>query len=79
MAKRNGLSIRNKQREPAEVGEAERKLGGVLHELEERTGVDVQDVELQEVVDTDASGAPVVRKAVDIQVARRPLKKGWSR
>lgn len=75
----SSLNIRNQHREPPEVGAAEREVGALLDELEERTDTEVKDVELQEVVDTDARGAPVVKKSVDIQVESRPVKKGWAR
>lgn len=79
MANPSGLNIRNKHREPPEVDAAEREVGALLDELEDRTDTEVKDVDLHEVVDTDASGAPVVKKSVDIQVQNRPVKKGWAR
>ncbi|WP_229883171.1 hypothetical protein [Pseudorhodoferax aquiterrae] len=79
MANPNGMNIRNKHKEPPEVDEAERKIGGLLEELEDSTDTEVKDVDLEEVVDTDANGGPVVKKSVDIQVENRPVKKGWTR
>ncbi|WP_326542442.1 hypothetical protein [Pseudorhodoferax sp.] len=78
MANPHGLNIRNRQRDTPEVDEAERKVGAVLGDLEDSTDGEVKDVELEEVVDTDAQGHPVVKKAVDIQVEHRP-KKDWAR
>ncbi|KQP35464.1 hypothetical protein [Pseudorhodoferax sp. Leaf274] len=78
MANPNGLNIRNTQRDTPEVDEAERKVGGLLGDLEESTDSEVKDVDVHEVVDTDAQGNPVVKKAVDITVEHRP-KKGWAR
>lgn len=74
----NGLGIRSKQPDGPQVDEAERKVGAVLQELEEHSDVDVKDIDLEEVVDTDAQNRPEVKKAVDIQAEQRPKKKGWA-
>lgn len=78
MVNPNGLNIRATQRDTPEVDEAERKVGAVLGDLEDSTESEVKDVDVEEVVDTDAQGRPVVKKAVDIKVEHRP-KKGWAR
>ncbi|KQP04448.1 hypothetical protein [Pseudorhodoferax sp. Leaf265] len=78
MAHSNGLGIRSKQPDGPQVDEAERKVGAVLQELEDHSDVDVKDIDLEEVVDTDAQNRPVVKKAVDIQAEQRPKKKGWA-
>lgn len=78
MAHSNGLGIRSKQPDGPQVDEAERKVGAVLQELEDHSDVDVKDIDLEEVVDTDAQNRPVVKKVVDIQAEQRPKKKGWA-
>lgn len=78
MVHSNGLGIRSKQPDGPQVDEAERKVGAVLQELEDHSDVDVKDIDLEEVVDTDAQNRPVVKKAVDIQAEQRPKKKGWA-
>lgn len=60
-----------------EVDATEKKVGSLLHELEEVTGGEVKNINLEEVVDTDEQGNPQVKKAVDIQVQRTP-KRGWA-
>lgn len=79
MAHSNGLGLRGKQPDGAQVDEAERKVGAVLADLEDQGDMDVKDIDLEEVVDTDARDRPVVKKAVDIQAEPRPQKKGWAR
>lgn len=60
------------------VIEAQKAVGAVLEELETKTGGDVKDIGLEDMVDTDArTGAPVVQKAVEIKLQERPSKK-WS-
>lgn len=61
-----------------EVDSAERKVAAVLDELEEATQGEVRKLQLDDMVDTDADGRPVVRKAVDIQLQRRP-RRSWVR
>ncbi|CAN7522188.1 hypothetical protein LJR039_003573 [Pseudorhodoferax sp. LjRoot39] len=78
MAQSSGLGIRGKQPDEPKVEEAERKVGAVLEELEDDNDMEVKDIDLQEVVDTDAQDRPVVKKAVDIQAQERPKKKGWA-
>jgi hypothetical protein len=78
MAQTNGLGIRSKLPDGPEVDEAERKVGAVLEDLEDKSDVDVKDIDLEEVVDTDAQDRPVIKKAVDIQAQERPKKKGWA-
>lgn len=53
--------------ESPEVDAAERKIGGVLADLEADTGGEVRDVVLDQVVDTDANGRPVLKKKVDVK------------
>lgn len=62
----------------AQVDAAERKLGSVLEALESDTGGEVRDVDLEEVVDTDSAGRPVLKKKVDIDMVRR-REKPWVR
>jgi hypothetical protein len=60
------------------VEQAEKQVGAVLEQLEADTGVEVKDIGLEDMVDTDAAtGRPVVKKAVDIKVQQKPLKR-WS-
>ena len=65
MAPSHGLGIRSKQPDTEKVDEAERKVGAVLQELEEEADMEVKDIDLEEVVDTDAQDRPVVKKAVE--------------
>ncbi len=61
------------------VDEAEKKVGAVLETLEQETGADVEDIGLDDMVDTEpGTGKPVVKKAVDIEVRERH-KRGWLR
>ena len=64
---------------PAEINEAERRIGNVLAELETQTGSDVKDISLEELVETDpATGRPAVHKGVEITVTPRPERR-WVR
>lgn len=72
------LRKKGSARDTPEVDEAERKIAGVLGDLEEGTDHEVKDVELEDVVDTDAQGRPALKKAVDITVEHRP-KRSWAR
>lgn len=59
-----------------QIQEAERKVSAILDELEQTTDVDVKDIDLEAVVDTDpASGRPAVHQAVEITVQPRPRRK----
>lgn len=61
----------------SEVEQAERKVSAILEELEQATDTDVKDIDLEDVVDTDAaSGQPTIRQAVDITVQPRQ-KRRW--
>ncbi|KQP23618.1 hypothetical protein [Pseudorhodoferax sp. Leaf267] len=60
------------------VDRAEKKIGAVLGDLEKETGGEVKDIGLEDMVDTDENGRPVVQRAVDVQVQQRP-KREWSR
>ncbi len=63
----------------SDVEEAERKVGAILSELEDKTHSDVKDIDLEDVVDTDKeSGTPLVHQAVDITVQPR-LHRKWIR
>jgi len=61
-----------------EVEAAERRIGAVLAELEEDTGGEVHDLGLEDVVDTDARGRPVVQKKVEVQMTAKP-RRHWAR
>lgn len=61
------------------VKEAEKKVGAVLEDLEQDTGGEVKDIDLEHMVDTDpATGRPVIEKAVEIDLEHRHSRK-WSR
>lgn len=62
----------------AEVDAAERKIGAVLADLEQTTDGEVDKLQLDDVVDMDETGQPVLKKAVDISLRRRS-KRQWSR
>lgn len=67
-----------KRAEPQKVIEAEKKVGAVLEQLESETDVEVKDIGLEDMVDTDPqSGRPVVKKTVDIKIAQKPTKR-WA-
>lgn len=60
----------------AEVDKAERKIDNILEDLEEETNSEVQDIDLEDVVETDpATGKPGVHKTVDVTVQPRPQRK----
>lgn len=60
------------------VNDAEKAVGAVLENLERKTGGEVTDISLEDVVDTDPdTGAPVVEKAVEIKLRDKPKRK-WS-
>ncbi len=61
-----------------EVDAAERRVGNVLQGLEEDTGGEVADVDLQDVVDTDVQGRPVLKKKVEIEMKPRK-ERHWVR
>jgi hypothetical protein len=61
----------------AEVAAVERKIGAVLADLEADTGGEVKDIDLHDVVDTDASGRPVVKKKVEVHLQARPERR-WA-
>lgn len=62
----------------APVSDAEKAVGTVLEQLENKTGGEVTDISLEDVVDTDPrTGQPVVEKAVEIDLRDRPRRK-WS-
>lgn len=64
---------------PAAVAQAEKKVAAVLDELEQTTGSEVQKLQLEDVVASDAvTGRPLVQKAVEITVQPRPNRK-WAR
>lgn len=64
---------------PAAVAQAEKKVAAVLDDLEQTTGSEVQKLQLEDVVASDAAtGRPLVQKAVEITVQPRPNRK-WAR
>ncbi len=67
------------QAKSAAVEEAEKKVAAVLDDLEQTTHSEVQKLQLEDVVASDAvTGKPLVQKAVDITVKEKPERK-WSR
>ena len=59
-----------------EVEQTERKVGAILEELENSTNSEVKDIDLEDVVDTDAaSGKPTVRQTVEITVEPQTKRK----
>ena len=61
-----------------EVIDAEKAVANVLANLETQTQGEVKDIDLEDMVDTDPkTGAPVVKKAVEITLQERPRKR-WS-
>lgn len=62
----------------AAVDEAERKVGAILEDLEDETRGEVQDIGLDDLVDTGPDGQPVIRRSVDIAL-RRPQPRRWLR
>lgn len=68
----------NDSQKPA-VEKAEKKVAAVLDDLEQSTDSEVQKLQLEEVVVSDAAtGRPQVEKAVEITVKTKPDRK-WSR
>ncbi|MCZ2496760.1 hypothetical protein GN316_08330 [Xylophilus sp. Kf1] len=64
---------------PPAVIEAQKAIGAVLEDLENKTSSEVRDIALEDMVDTDPrTGAPVVQKAVEIKIQPKPLKR-WAR
>lgn len=64
---------------PPAVAEAEKAIGAVLEKLETKTGGDVKDIALEDMVDIDPeTGQPAVQKAVEITMEQKPAKR-WSR
>jgi len=62
---------------PATI-EAQKAIGSVLEELEAKTGGEVKNIALEDMVDTDPrTGAPVVQKMVEIDLQARPTKR-WA-
>ena len=67
------------QNKPTEVERAEKRIGNVLADLEAQTNTEVEDISLEDLVETDpATGKPAVHKGVDITVNPRPERK-WIR
>jgi len=67
------------QAKSAAVEQAEKKVAAVLDDLEQTTHTEVQKLQLEDVVASDAAtGKPLVQKAVDITVKEKPERK-WSR
>ncbi|QHI97121.1 hypothetical protein GT347_03455 [Xylophilus rhododendri] len=60
------------------VIEAQKTIGTVLEQLEASTGAEVQDIGLEDMVDTDPrTGSPVVQKSVEIKLQPRKAKR-WA-
>lgn len=78
MSKLSSLGLRGSNKDTPAVDEAERKVAGVLHDLEQHTEGEVKAIDLEDLVDTDHAGQPVVKKAVDITLQRNS-KKDWAR
>jgi len=74
----NSPASRGRQPDTPEVDEAERKVGAVLEDLESATDGEVRKLGLDDIVDTDKDGRPVVKKTVDIELQRNTKRK-WSR
>lgn len=72
------IGTRGNEKDTPAVDQAERKIAGVLHDLEEETNGEVKDIELEDVVDTDNTGRPVVKRAVDVKIQQNS-KRGWAR
>ncbi len=63
---------------PPAVAEAQKAIGAVLEQLEHRTGGEVKDIALEDMVDTDPrTGRPVVQKTVEITLDEKPRRR-WS-
>ena len=62
-----------------EIEKAEKKVAGVLDDLEDDTQSEVKKIQLEDVVETDKdTGQPFLQKAVDITVSPKVDRK-WSR
>ena len=72
------LRSATKDQDSDEVDAAERRMGSVLEGLEADTGGRVRDIELEDVVDTDQHGRPVLKKKVEIAMEPRQVRH-WSR
>ena len=60
------------------VIEAQKAIGAVLENLENKTGTEVRDIGLEDMVDIDPrTGSPVVQKAVEIKLQPKPTKR-WA-
>lgn len=60
------------------VDKVEKKIGADLAELERATGGEVKDLDLEDVVDTDEAGRPVIEKAVNVELHQPPSRR-WSK
>jgi len=61
------------------IAEAQKEVGAVLEKLEAKTGGEVRDIGLEDMVDIDpATGRPVIQKAVEIKLQEPPAKR-WVR
>ncbi|MCS4509196.1 hypothetical protein [Xylophilus ampelinus] len=64
---------------PPAVAQAEKAIGAVLEALENKTGGEVKDLALEDMVDIDPqTGQPAVQKAVEITLEHKVAKR-WSR
>jgi hypothetical protein len=60
------------------IVEAQKAIGSVLEQLEAKTGGEVKKIALEDMVDFDPrTGAPVVQKAVEIELQPRATKR-WA-
>lgn len=74
----HSLSMPQPNKPPA-VEKAEKQVAAVLDDLEQSTNSEVQKLQLEDVVASDAvTGKPLVQKAVEITVTPKPDRK-WSR
>lgn len=78
MQHRTSIGLKGQDQDTPEVDAAERKIGGVLHELEQATDGDVKNIGLDAIVDQDEAGRPVVKKSVDVTM-ERSAKRGWAK
>lgn len=64
---------------PPAVAKAEKAIGAVLEDLEDKTGGEVKDLALEDMVDIDPkTGQPAVQKAVEITLEQKAAKR-WAR
>ena len=65
--------------QPPAVAQAEKTIAAVLEDLENKTGGEVKDLALEDMVDIDPkTGQPAVQKAVEVTLEEKAAKR-WSR